>query len=145
MRHIRTLALVLAVALSSVACAGDPATPTSPTTTTAVTSTETFTGTLAPGGSSFFSFSVVNSGAVSVTLASTTATRIGPAAAVPLALGLGTPSGFGCLTASTLSVTPGLSAQITNPSASAGVYCVSVADAGVLASDITFVVRIVHT
>ena len=139
----RVLALVLAV-LGTAGC-GKSGTTTSPSTTTSGPSTEYFDGTLAPAASSFYSFTVTSPGAVSVTLASTTTAKVGPAAQASITLGLGTPNGFGCAVSASADVTPGLSAQLSNPSNAAGIYCVSVADPGDLSTDVLFVVRIVHT
>jgi hypothetical protein len=140
---IRVLALVLA-ALGAVGC-GKSSTTTSPSAATTGPATEYFGGTLAPAASSFYSFTVTNPGAVSVTLASTTTAKVGPAAPVGIMLGLGTPDGFGCAVSASADVTPGLSAQLSNQSNAAGIYCVSVADPGDLSTDVLFVVRIVHT
>jgi hypothetical protein len=93
----------------------------------------------------FYSFTVTNAGTVSVTLASTSAAKIGAAANPTLLLALGTPSGFGCTASTSGDVTPGLTAQLTTPSSAAGIYCVSLADPGDLTGDVLFVVRIVHT
>ena len=66
-----TRALVLALmAVGAIGC-GKSGTTTSPSTTTSGPSTEYFNGTLTPATSSFYSFTVTNPGAVSVTLAST--------------------------------------------------------------------------
>lgn len=143
----RVLLLVGAVA---VAGCGNSATTTSPTTTTTATAlTELYSGTLSPKGSSFYSFTVAATGSLSITLASTTTTKIGPAVAATLTLGLGTPSGFGCAVTSSVAATPGLSAQLSNASLTAesngSVYCLRISDPGQLTSDILFVVRIVHT
>jgi len=139
----RLLALALA-ACGAVGC-GKSSTSTSPSTTTSTPSTEYFNGTLAPAASSFYSFTVTNPGAVSVTLASTTTAKVGPAVPARVTLGLGTPNGFGCAVSTSADVTAGLSTQLSNPSEAAGIYCVSVADPGDLSTDVLFVVRIVHT
>ena len=141
--RMRLLVVTLA-GFIAVGC-GHSSTTTSPSTTTTGPSTEYFTGTLSPTASSFYSFTVTNQGAVSVTLASETTARVGPAVSSPIAVGLGVPGGFGCTLSSSADVTPGLSAQLTNPSSAAGIYCVSVADPGTLSADVIFVVRIVHT
>jgi len=140
-----TRALVLALmAVGAIGC-GKSGTTTSPSTTTSGPSTEYFNGTLTPATSSFYSFTVTNPGAVSVTLASTTTAKVGPATPVGIAIGLGTPNGFGCTVSASADVTAGLNAQLSNPSSAAGIYCVSVADPGDLSTDVLFVVRIVHT
>ena len=137
--------LVLALAVVVATGCNKSNTTTSPSTTSTTPSTEYFGGTLSPTASSFYSFTVASQGAVSVTLASETTAKVGPAVSSPIALGLGVPSGFGCSVSSSADVTPGLNAQLTNPSSAAGTYCISVADPGTLSADVIFVVRIVHT
>jgi hypothetical protein len=139
MRRLPT-AIVLAAALPALAC-GDGATPTSPTSATSYT--ELFTGTLSPGATAFYSFTATSAGSVAVTLASTATVRVGPAASIPLAMALGTPSGFGCSPTTSVITTPALTAQLSN-SLPAGIHCVNVSEAEDLGGDVTFVVRIVH-
>lgn len=138
-------ALVCASALAAAACGKDSSTTTSPTTTTTTTSTELFSGTLSPKGSTFYSFSVTNAGDVAVTLASLASSRIGPALPVGLTVGIGVPSGFGCSTTSSVVASPGLTAQLTASGAKDNIYCINLSDPGVLSGDTLFVIRIVHT
>lgn len=143
-RSFLSTALV-ALSLLTAGC-GDSSTTTSPsTTTTTTTSTELFTGTLAPKGSTFYSFTVANAGTVSVTLASTATAKIGPATSSRLTVGLGIPSGFGCAVSSSVDTTSGLAAQLSAPNTPAGIVCVNLSDPGVLTADTLFVIRIVHT
>jgi hypothetical protein len=137
-------ALLLIAALASGACNGS-STTTSPSTTTTTASTELFSGSLVPKGSLLYSFTVTTAGTVSVTLLSTTTSRVGPAGTALLSLGLGTPSGFGCAATASVDTTPGLSAQLSSASNPAGIYCVNVSDQGGLSGDVSFVIRIVHT
>jgi len=97
--------LSLLAALVAAGC-GDSATATSPS-STSTSSTEYFTGTLSPTTSQFYSFSVTTAGAVLVTLASTSTSRIGAAGTAPLDVGVGTPSGFGCALTESVQVSPG--------------------------------------
>lgn len=148
MRTAARSILALALALSGAACS--KSTTTSATTTTITPSTELFSGTLSPKGSTFYSFTVATTGQpVALTLASTTTTKIGPATGARLRLGFGTPSGFGCTVTSSVDTAAGLSAQLTNSSTPAdstgSIYCVQVSDPGQLTSDVLFVIRIVHT
>jgi hypothetical protein len=143
-RH-QLVRIVACVWTLSLAGCGNSGTTTSPSATTTTSSTEYFTGTLSPTTSQFYSFTVNTAGAVTVTLASTSTARIGAAASARLSLGLGTPSGFGCAPTQSADVTPGLNAQLSTASSAAGIYCVDVADPGDLATDVTFVIRIVHT
>jgi hypothetical protein len=142
-RRLALLSLVLLTAVATGAC-GNSGTTTSPT-TTSTTQTELFTGTLSPKGSAFYSFTVTTTGAVSVTLASATTAKIGPAGSPKLSIALGVPSGFGCSATSSVDATPGLTAQLTSGSSADGIYCVNVSDPGSIATDTLFVIRIVHT
>lgn len=138
-------AAACAVALATAACSKDSSTTTSPTTTTVSTSTELFSGTLSPKGSTFYSFSVTNAGTVSITLASLASSRIGAALPSRLTVGLGVPSGFGCVVSSSVDTAPGLTAQLTASGAKDNIYCVNLSDSGALSGDALFVIRIVHT
>ncbi|MGC4084880.1 MAG: hypothetical protein QM736_22895 [Vicinamibacterales bacterium] len=135
--------LACAVMLASIGCGDDS--PTTPSTSTPTSSTELFTGTLSPGGSSFYSFTVTNAGTVSITLASLASSRVGLVLPSRLTIGLGVPNGFGCATTSTVDTAPGLTAQLTASGAKDNIYCVNLADPGVLTGDVLFVIRIVHT
>jgi hypothetical protein len=101
-------------------------------------STDVFTSALTVGGSSIATFTVAQSGTVSVTL-----TSLGVAG--PVGLGIGTPNGTtSCvMTSSSASVLPGGSPQIStteNP----GNYCVEVFDPGTLTASTTFSITVVH-
>jgi hypothetical protein len=132
--------LLVGSSLPLAACGDEPATPTSPSTEDVAT-TRLFTGTLAPGGSTFYSFTVPQASDVSLTLASVTPVNARPAAPVALDLGLGVPRGTGCAVSSEVVVEADLAAQIRE-ARPAGVHCVAVADAGQLAGEVAFAVRI---
>ena len=142
-RLIASVALL--ASLAAAGCGSDTTTSPSTTTTTVATTTELFTGTIAPRGSSFYSFPVTSSGTVSVTLVSATTTRIGPAGSAPLSVGFGVPSGFGCGVTSVIDATPGLTTQLSASGSASGIYCINVADLAGLSGDTLFVIRIVHT
>ena len=101
---------------------------------------ETFSGTLAPQGSSVFTFTAAKSGTVAVTL-----TTLTPSTTSGVGLGFGTPNGAACtLTSSTPNATAGSAAQIT-VNANAGSYCVRVYDSGSLTSAATFTITVTHS
>jgi hypothetical protein len=132
-------AVLLTLIVSTSAC-GLPAGSTSPTTTTGGT-TETFSGTLAQQSSNVYTFTVLQAGAVSITL-----TSLGSVSTVAVGVGLGTPSGTtSCtLTSANPTATPGSTPQITvteNP----GNYCVEIYDVGNLTGAATFSISIVHS
>lgn len=142
MHALSTSALLLLLAVSSASC-GDN-TPTAAPSDTPASTTEIYAGTLAPGGSGFYSFRVVNAGSVAVTLASLTTGAAGTPVSSPLRLELGVPDGEGCTVTTTIIVTPGLRAQLTLPLA-ANIYCVQLSDTGALTGPVSFGVRIVHS
>ena len=124
-----------------IATACDKSSPTTPAAFTPLT--EVFVGSVDPGGSPFYSFTVSESDWVGVTFASETASS-GSALATNLKLGLGIPSGTGCSVSTAVTTSPGLSAQISR-AMDAGIYCVDLADAGSLVDTTNFVVRIAQT
>ena len=144
MTRIALAGLLLMGSVATGACSKSPTAP-STTATTTTTSTELYTGVLSPNGSSFYFFTVTTAGAVSVTLASTTTAKVGPAVAARLSVGLGIPVGFGCTASSSVDTTPGLTAQLSSASSALGIYCVNVSDRGGLSGDVNFVIRIIHT
>ena len=134
--------LIAAAGVVCPACSNDPVTPTSPSTAAAVdATTRLFTGTLGPGGSAFYSFSVPQASGVFLTLASVTPVNARGAAPVALDLGLGVPRGTGCALTAAVVVEANLAAQIREWRP-AGVHCVAVADAGALSGEVAFAVRI---
>ena len=132
----------LVLGLLTGGCGDDPP-ATAPSTSTTTKITEVFVGTLNVRGSSFYSFSVLTAGTVSVMLASITLAQPGPTADIPVSIGVGVPEGEGCNTTTTMVVGPALTSQIS-AQYTPGVYCANVADVGNLKSPVSFAVRIVH-
>jgi hypothetical protein len=110
----------------------------SSTSPSATTTTDAFSGSIVVGGTSFFTFTVVNPGTVSVDL-----TTLGVNS--PVGLGIGIPNGTtSCTLASTSqSTVAGGSPQLTE-SETAGTFCVAVFDPGTLTSATTFSVTVSH-
>lgn len=135
-----TFTLLACVALGS-GCA-DNQSPTAASTTAVVTTTELFAGTLAAQGSSFYAYTVSQSGTVSVTLASVTAANRS-VAGTTLGLGIGIPAGMGCSATMSMNAVAALTAQLVSEAA-AGVYCVNLVDVGNVVEPVNFAVRIVH-
>ena len=143
MKTATTAFLVLLVAgLLTAACGNNDSSTTAPTTPTGPSS-EVFTGALPLNGSSFYSFTVVTAGQVSITLASLVATQPGPAVNNVLGLGVGSPLGTDCSVTNSVTTSPGLAAQLVN-SLTPGIYCARIYDVGNLAVPVFFAVRIVH-
>jgi hypothetical protein len=133
---------LLVLGLLGAGCGSD-STPTTPSTSTVTNITEVFVGTLNVRGSSFYSFSVLTAGSVSIMLASITVARPGPTANIPVSLGVGVPAGEGCNTTQSTTVGPALTSQLT-ATLTPGVYCANVADVGNLTSSVGFAIRIIH-
>ena len=135
--------LALALAVPAAGCGNDPATPTSPSTPAEAVdaATRLFIGTLSPGGSAFYSFTVNQDSGVFLTLASVAPVGGRGVAPVKLDLGFGVPRGTGCALTTAVVVESDLAAQIREWRRE-GVHCVAVADPGTLSGDVTFAVRI---
>ena len=124
--------------------ATSPSDTSSTTTTPTVaspTTTELFAGRVTVGGSTFYSFTVVENGTVNVTLADVGGANV--PATVWLGLGIGTPNAEDCSTATTVNTASGSAVQLTGTYAP-GVYCVRVWDIGNLAAVAAFNVTIAH-
>lgn len=126
----------LAAALLGAGCTKDPAL-TVPSTTGPVV-IESFVGTLAVGGSIFYSFTVPQNGNVSLTLLSLTVA--GAPSTLSINIGLGVPSGTTCVT-TTAPVVVGNTPQ-TTVAVTPRVYCVMVSDVGTLTDPAAFAVNI---
>jgi hypothetical protein len=105
--------------------------------------TETFQGTLAVKGVTFYSFLIGNPDPVSVTLASLTKSN-GSAVTTTVKIGFGVPSGETCAPTTSLTTASGLQAQVLQV-ASKGTYCVIVSDEGALTEPLNFAIKIKHS
>lgn len=139
MKHLPLILLTLA--LTTAGCSGSNSTP-SVTTPAATTTTETFTGTVQPNfGVDFHSFTVAQTGTVSVTL-----TAAGPPATIFMGLGIGTPSTSTCAVISGDStIAPASATAQLSGTVSAGSYCVQVYDVGNETAPVTYSVTVAHT
>ena len=140
--------LLVALALACAGCADKTTSPSSTSTTTTTTTTvasptatELFAGRIPVGGSTFYSFNVVENGTVNVTLADVGGANV--PSTIWLGLGLGTPSGEDCATSSTVNTAATGAVQLTGTYAP-GVYCVRVWDIGNLVAVAAFNVTIAH-
>lgn len=131
----------LGLVLWGVACSDDVETPTSATATATGPVTILFSGTLQPGTSRFYSYTLTTAGSVSALLASVE--RHGVPAANPLEVGIGSPAGTGCAVAMSAHVSASLIPQLRHEAA-VGTYCVRVADTEGLSAPATFTIRLTH-
>jgi hypothetical protein len=136
----QSLALGLAC-LVCVGCSDDTPPPSAPTPIAPPSVTETWEGTLAVGGSRFYSFAVGLNGTVNVTLSNLL--QDGGESATQVGLALGYPAGTGCTANTSVTVAAATDPQVTNTYLP-GVYCVKIADAGNLSGPAQFRIVIAH-
>jgi hypothetical protein len=125
MRRILSLTSACILTLAFAACGGNDSSTTAPSTPAPAAGTESFTATLAPGGTAIHQFNASATGTVSVTLTTTN-----PGSTL-LGLGIGIPGGNigGCDLTKTVQALPGSAAQLT-ASVEAGTYCAGAFDVG---------------
>lgn len=100
--------------------------------------TESFTGTLPVLGSNMHPFTVQQVGGLRVTLTSVT-----PSATV--VIGIGTVSGAACNVVSSVVAQPATTPQLSGTATVPGVFCVSVADGGVLVESAAYTITVIHS
>ena len=100
---------------------------------------ETFSGAIGRGGSSFYSFPVLQAGSVSLTLTSLT----NAASTTLVGLGLGTPAAGGCTLNTSANVAAGATPQLS-ASLGAGISCAEIFDVGNLTGSSNFSITIAH-
>jgi hypothetical protein len=133
-------AIALAVGLAAVAAGcGDNSSSTT-TTPTVTRTTETFSGTVAVGGSAFNSFRVSATGVTEVTL-----TAASPPATIVMGLAIGTVDDSGCtrLTGASVDTPAGTSAQLAGLT-TAGTLCVQLRDVGNQSAAVSYTVSVLH-
>ncbi len=134
--------VLLVFGLLTAACSNSGNSSTTTPTATGP-STEIFAGTLPIQGSGFFSFTVGTTGQVSITLASLTTIKPGPALSSVMGLGVGSPLGTDCSMTNSVTTAPALAAQLVN-SLTPAIYCTRIYDLGNLTAPVNFTIRIVH-
>jgi hypothetical protein len=102
--------------------------------------TVTFSGTLGVGATTFYPFTVTESGTVTATLASIGGS--GVPSTVQVRLGIGTVVDADCV-ATVLSIVNTAAPQVT-ASEPPGAYCANITDVGNLFTDATFTVILTH-
>jgi hypothetical protein len=142
--NVALVAAVAAVVLGA-ACGGSTTTVNNPVAASTVvvpTTTVSFLGTLPVGGAAFYSFNLLSSGTVTVTLVSVQGAFVAPT--VMLALGVGTPNGTTCAVSGTPSnASAGPSPQLTVTDGP-GVFCVNISDPGNLIAPANFDITITY-
>jgi hypothetical protein len=117
--------------------------PTSPGSAAPPLLIETFTGTLAAGGTAFYSFNVPVTGPVSLTLLQYRSVESGSDTDKVATMGIGVPAGTTCIVASAVTTKAGNSPQFTQ-TVSPSIYCVRITDPGQLEGAATFMINIAH-
>jgi hypothetical protein len=139
MRVNNGLALAAVVLFGAAGCnkSSTAAATTSPTVTR---TTDTFTGTVAIGGSDFHSFPVAVTGQIDVTL-----TAAAPPSTVVMGLSIGTPAGGKCnaLAGALTKTSAGTTVQLSGL-ASPGTLCVDVHDVGNQSDSVSYTVTVTH-
>lgn len=135
-----SVALLLASSLAA-ACSENnlPIVPTQPGSSSSQV-TEVFSGAIAPGETKFTSFTSPASLPTRIGLGSLVDANGNPLT-TPMTVSVGIPSGTGCGVLQSATAAPSLATNI-NLLLTSGVYCVSIADAGQLASTSVYGVRI---
>jgi hypothetical protein len=134
-----TLGALVAASLQLAACGGGSTTPTTTATPTPEIKTETFTGTLAQGGSAFHPFTVVAQGTITATL-----TSLSPQSSITSGFGIGQTSGTTCtLITGAYSETAKVGFALSGTIA-VGSYCVMVYDLGNSAGANDYVITVSH-
>lgn len=126
------------LAAGGLACNSN-ASPTTPSASPSAV-TETFASQFGMRGSASRSFTVSETGTVSVIL-----TSVGPPSDVVVGLGVGIPraTGAGCNLSQSVNTPASSTPQVTT-TAEAGAYCVRVFDVGNLTGDVSFSIAITH-
>ena len=125
------------------ACGGSTSAP-STVGTNATVVTETFTGTVDPGGTKIHTFTVTTPGTVNVTM-----TQAGPPPTITMGLGIGNPNSAGnCIfltNGTTQAIASATTPQLTGSLTASGAYCVAIADIGNAAGTIPYSITVSHT
>ena len=106
------------------------------------TVSESFTSTLAVGGTLFYSFSVAQYGNVAVTL--TGVTGIDLPDGLSLNVGIGRPAGTTCTPSITVAAAPGDAAQVTG-TYGPGIFCAVISDSGMLTAPVKVDAAVAHS
>ena len=141
MNRYRSLALAALLVTAAGCGQQDPDNVvTGPSNAGSTSFTQVFSGTLVPGGSQSFAFSMASSAPLRVSLSSLTDLTENP---LPSSLNLtfGRPQGTGCGSLQTVTVQASLATHLFFQPV-AGTYCVGVADTGQLSASAVFGVRI---
>jgi hypothetical protein len=131
--------MVIGVTLAGPACTEATVAGPSQLGNNAPFTVETFSGTLAVGGSRFYSFNVPRTGFTGVTLLSLK--QNGAETTETVILGVGVPRGVDCPSLDARNTGVGVTPQVSF-TPDAGIYCVRIGDAGTLTAPVDFSINI---
>ena len=142
-RLVRVLGSVVG-ALCLAACGnGTSASTTSPSSLPAdATVSQSFSSTLAVGGTVFYSFSIAQYGNVAVTLTSVTGSDLPDG--LTLNVGIGRPAGTTCTATLSVAAAPGDTPQVTG-SYGPGIFCAVISDSGMLTAPVKVDAAVSHS
>jgi hypothetical protein len=137
----RILSALAVVSLCSASCSNAPTEPTDPN---PAKTAAYFSGSMSPGESQFYSFTVSRTDTTEVTLISLLPDKAtSPALSTPMSIGLGTPVGTGCQLSAAVVTPPGLTPQLAMPTTPT-IFCAQIADTGQLSGPVAFTVKILY-
>jgi hypothetical protein len=139
----RSAGIVLLMAAMLGAACDEAEPPTNPGSLAPPLQIETFTGTLAVGGSAFYSFNVPVTGPVSFTLLQYRGVESGTDTDKVANVGIGIPAGTTCIVASAVTTKSGNSPQFEQ-TVTPSIYCVRITDPGQLEGAASFIINIAH-
>jgi hypothetical protein len=141
MRRPATHFLIAPVVFTAIALVGCGGETSSPTAASPATTTETFSATVAQGGSAVHAFSVSAMGTVTIRLAS-----VSPLSTMSLGVAIGTWDGTTCGSSLSSNTDARSGATALTGTAATGSYCVRVYDSGNVPTDWTveYTVEVVH-
>ena len=136
----KRFALAAVALLAGAPGCNNSSTTAATTTATVPRTTDTFTGTVAIGGSDFHSFPIAVTGQIDVTLTAAT-----PPSTIVMGVSVGTPADGKCtpLAGASATTSAGASVQVSGL-ASPGTLCVDVHDAGNQSAPVSYTVTVTH-
>lgn len=145
MQYLRAAGVAVVAVLSTVGLTGCDEAPLAPTpgSNAPPLMIETFSGSLAIGGTAFYSFNVGAEGPVSFTLLQYRSTESGQDVDKVASMGIGVPAGTTCIVASAVTTKAGNSPQFSQ-SVPPSIYCVRITDPGQLEGSASFLINIAH-
>jgi hypothetical protein len=138
-RATGTVLLALVAASLLLSSCGSGSSPTTAPTPAPEIKTETFSGSIAQGGSALHAFTVVAQGTITATL-----TSLSPQSTVTMGFGIGTPSGTTCALITGAYSEAAKVGYALSGTIATGSYCVLIYDIGNLSAANDYVITVAH-